>query len=148
MERDYDSRYCKTRMHDLERLLAAMTHIENIRTNDHVVLLHRKGTESLPYRNEILGIPLRVCATAAPYLLVEGVGKDKRARTIDLRLWDVSKCERKYVDAFKVTDFLEAIETPRVPQCPVCERGRWVFMGDLWRCSECGCMVVDGEVEV
>lgn len=126
-----------------------MTHIENIRTNDHIVLLHRKGTEDILFRNEILGIPLRVCATATPYLLVEGVGKDKRARTIDLRLWDVSKCERKYVEAYKVTEFLQAIESqqPALPQCPVCERGRWVFEGHF-RCSECGCKVVDGEVGV
>lgn len=127
--------------------------IENIHIGDHIVVLGQVNQRDSLERSEHSGWPALVTGICPPYIAFQAVGHGHLSgtKTIDTRLWDLTKAPKRYVKAF------EAIENQPTPvetitiersACPICKQGLFKFMetsteGPHWRCDSCRAVVVE-----
>jgi hypothetical protein len=129
-------------------------HIENISVGDYLVVVGRCGQlgQEMTESQELFGGPVRVRGACAPYLAISDMREPKRVRTLDLRLWEVSKADPEYVKVFEQAEEFDPIQEDIFPlvqnRCPVCDVGRFVKVyargqEPHWRCSECRSVIVE-----
>lgn len=136
--------------------------IENIRKGDHVVIVgHITERNSYPTdRTELYGGPAKVVGVCPPYVAIQPIGHPG-VKTIDTRLWDLTKADKVYVAAFAESEPKpEAAKTPSASivsgpvtmlfarsKCPVCNKGAFQKSegeGEpVWRCDNCRAVIVE-----
>jgi hypothetical protein len=109
---------------------AEKVNIENIHVGDKVVITGWKGHTYDYERQEVYGAPAQVVGVCAPYLAIRPVGDDRIVRTVDTRIWCLTKCSDDYAKVFvqSVADVqpqakMEVKFRGREILCPVCEKG-------------------------
>ncbi len=130
-------------------------HFENIHVGDWLIVTSNKTLDEFERHpsDEVFGGPIRVRAINAPYLAISDARNPKLVKTLDLRFWNVSKADPKYVKAFKQSEaagaYVEPDESPsekaqtvEVYLCPVCREGKFVQVyargrSPVWKCTEC-----------
>lgn len=133
-------------------------HVENIHVGDWLVVTSNKALDEFERHpsDEVFGGPIRVRAINAPYLAISDARNPKLVKTLDLRFWNVSKADPKYVKAFKQSEAAGAYVEPDEPRCvsvpqertievylcPVCREGKFVQVygrnkSPVWKCTEC-----------
>lgn len=127
--------------------------IENIHVGDNVVIVGMKSAAYDDDRYEVYGAPAAVVGICAPYLAIRPIGGGQLVRTIDTRLWDVTKCSDDYVNTFTGTplpsDGQNSVRSRLSSDCPVCREGRFVRVYPIgkqarWECAVCLCVIVEG----
>lgn len=133
-------------------------HFENIHVGDWLIVTSNKTLDEFERHpsDEVFGGPIRVRAINAPYLAISDARNPKLVKTLDLRFWNVSKADPKYVKAFKQSEAAGAYVEPDEPRCvsvpqertievylcPVCREGKFVQVygrnkSPVWKCTEC-----------
>lgn len=127
--------------------------IENIRKGDHVVIVgHVIERNCYPTdRTELYGGPAKVVGVCPPYVAIQPIGHPG-VKTIDTRLWDLTKADKVYVAAFAES------ERPQKPAsvgiatltfkygCPACGKGKFQKPEEaeaVWRCDHCRAVIVE-----
>lgn len=124
--------------------------IENIHLGDHIVIVGRHSEHGFD-RTEQCGWPAKVVGICPPYLAIEAVGHGELSgvKTIDTRIWELTKADRRYVYAFKGPASQPKAEVySKVPLCPICKQGVFKHLesssdGPHWRCDYCRAVVVE-----
>ena len=130
--------------------------IENIHIGDHLVIIGRRGESYDGERIEIYGGPAKVAAICPPYIAIRAVEHPRVVRTIDIRLWEVTKASDEYANEFKGSERPPeptALTTSSAYGCPVCSSGRFVKVypttqRPFWRCTSCESVIVEQGLEV
>lgn len=123
--------------------------IENIHIGDKLVILGRRTDVYDPERTEVYGAPAAVVAICAPYIAIRAIASPRVVRTVDTRIWLVTKCSEDYAAAFAESAATGASEpTSKQTNCPVCGEGRFLRsyiegLGPTWKCSVCESTVIE-----